>query len=454
MAKDSDFISELAIFLIKMSSQPMPDAQPTAHKAKTQVQEPRNTTNPRYITQLLTGILHGIGHPADIQRVQKRIADEVHWRNAFLPWRRSPFWLVLRVAVQTTLLGSGHNHQEYKSFMAYLLAKILQLVVDAKFPSDLIHIMHAKLNGRMAKLHRSFGPMNGQLLNFLNAAGHAAHHLRAQRWENIRKCQAEPIHWAPETLDLERDIVLSLTKSQSHINHILTIKSDETTPPPFLPNEPPRYLPPNHTHVDFGHGADDLEEAIDADEALALADFEESVQTYLDDWVCQRDRADDRASCESLAEHFRLYSAAASKLYESNVENWSIMLLTLLELWMAIDQLAVDQLPLIKDYRPEVSPALLEPLLLRTFQSTQRAICIMNYCHMRAKHATLDSVFSDVVSERSFGVRYFRASPRLQRLESQITRAAESERLAAIHVFLETKEQYEELTLKAGEQQP
>jgi len=78
MKEDGDFISGLASFLSRMSAEAIEDAQPTVRKAKTEVQEPRDTTNSRYITQLLTGILRGIGHPANIQRVHKRIADEVH----------------------------------------------------------------------------------------------------------------------------------------------------------------------------------------------------------------------------------------------------------------------------------------------------------------------------------------------------------------------------------------
>ena len=246
MKKDSDFISELASFLHQMSSEAIDDARPTVFKAKKRVRELRDTTNPRYITQLLTGILRGIGHPAAIERIHKRIADEVHWNNAFSPWRRSPFWLVLRVALQTTLIGSGQSHQEYKSFMAYLLAKLLQLAVDAKFPSDLIHIMHAKLSRRMTKLHESLGPINNRLLSFLTTTGNASRNFRAQQWENIQKCQVEPIHWAPETLDFEEDIVLSLTHSRSHINRILAGKSETITPVPFHPNESPRYLPKSH----------------------------------------------------------------------------------------------------------------------------------------------------------------------------------------------------------------
>jgi len=445
MTEDNDFVSGLAIFLSRMSAEAIEDAQPTVRKAKTEVQEPRDTTNPRYITQLLTGILRGVGHPANIQRVYKRIADEVHWDKAFLPWRRSPFWLVLRVVLQTTLIGQ--MHQEYKSFMVYLLAKILQLAVDAKFPSDMIHVMHAKLSRRMTKLHRSCGPINNQLLKFLHATGRAARNFRDEQWKNIQKCQAEPLHWAPETLDFEKDTVLSLTRSRSRIDEILTDESEGTTPPLFHPNESSRYYPPDHTSVDFGRGVNDLEKAIQADPALALADFEEAVQTCLEDWV-QRIH-DNGTSCASLAEYFRIYSTAALKIYQYNTEEWSVMLLTLLELWMAIDRLAIAELPLLRDYSPEVSPALIEPLLLRTFKSTQRGICIMTYCSVRANNAPRGSLFSD---NCSFSIRYFQSSPQLMRVKSEIIHAAQSEREAVIQDFLEKKQLYENLMRYAGEQ--
>ena len=336
--------------------------------------------------------------------------------------------------------------------MAYLLAKLLQLAVDAKFPSDLIHIMHAKLSRRMTKLHESFGPINNRLLSFLTTTGNASHNFRAQQWENIQKCQVEPIHWAPETLDFERDIVLSLTHSRSLINRILAGESETITPVPFHPNESPRYLPPNHTGVDFDQGVNDLENAIEVDAALALADFEEAVGTYLEDWVIQKDEDDNAVSCESLAQYSRVYFAAASRLYKSNVEEQSIMLLTLFELWTAVDRLATRQLPLLRDYHPEVSPAVVEVLLLRTFKSTQRGICIMNYCRMRADGAKFGSIFSDTISENSFSVRYFQTSLPLEHIKSQIEQAAQAQCLAAIQKLLEKRELYEDLILSAGEQ--
>ena len=447
MSQDPDFISELSLFLSQMSSEAIPDAQPTIRKAGEEIAEPRNTTNPRYITELLAGILRGIGDPADIQRIPKRIADEVHCSGG-LPWRRSPFWLVLRVALQTTLYSSSQTHHEYKSFMVYLLAKILQLAINAKFPSDLIHIMHAKLSRRRTKLHRSLGPINNRLLEFFETTTNAAYTFRAQQWEKIQKRQVEPVYCAPNTLDFESDTILSLLHSHPHLERILTGKYQDKAPPLFHPSESLRYLPSSGNCIDFSDGTANLEKAIKVDEALALADFEESVETYLENWVTQH--RDDAKSCASLAEYFRVYADAALELYRHNVEDQSIMLLTLFELWMAIDRLAVSQLPLLEDYHPEVSPTLIETLLLRTFRSTQRGIHLMKYCRIRAEGAKFGSVF-DTTSEGSLGVRYVRASDTLQHLQSQIVAAAQLERSDTIEKLLSTRKDYDEFIENASE---
>ena len=168
--------------------------------------------------------------------------------------------------------------------------------------------------------------------------------------------------------------------------------------------------------------------------------------------MIQKDDDDNAVSCASLAQYFRVYVVAASKLYEPNVEEQSVMLLTLFELWMAIDRLATRQLPLLRDYDPEVSPALIEVLLLRTFKSTQRGICIMNYCRMRADGAKFGSIFSDTISENSCSVRYFRTSLPLERIKSQIEQVAQAQRSAAIRTLLRIKKDYEDLILLAGEQ--
>ena len=83
---------------------------PTTVKAGSVVNEVRETVDPTYISGLLFGILRGYGHSAVVDRITKRIGDEVLWHDAYQPWRQSPLWLVLRVTPQTSL----HTTNLYK----------------------------------------------------------------------------------------------------------------------------------------------------------------------------------------------------------------------------------------------------------------------------------------------------------------------------------------------------
>ncbi|EEB90139.1 hypothetical protein MPER_11694 [Moniliophthora perniciosa FA553] len=152
IAQDPHFVSELSNFLTQMNFDTIDDAVPTTWKAGSGVSEIRDTIDPRYITELLTGILRGIGQPEEVPRISKRIADDVLWKDALLPWRRSPIWLLIRVALATTLHRSnGHLHL-YKSFMAFTMAQILRDSVKAGLESDLLSCMSKKISRRLYKL--------------------------------------------------------------------------------------------------------------------------------------------------------------------------------------------------------------------------------------------------------------------------------------------------------------
>ncbi|KAI0062613.1 hypothetical protein BV25DRAFT_1790100, partial [Artomyces pyxidatus] len=90
ISRDPIFLAELASFLVQMDVEAL-DAGATIVKANHQVREDRDTADPRYISQLLFGILRGAGKVADIDQVTKRIADDVSSRgDASKPWRRAP----------------------------------------------------------------------------------------------------------------------------------------------------------------------------------------------------------------------------------------------------------------------------------------------------------------------------------------------------------------------------
>ena len=138
---DKSFLRELSSFLIQMDVDVL-DSTPTTFKAGSVVNEVRETVDPRYISGLLVGILRGYGQPAVVDRITKRIGDEVLWHDAYQPWRRSPLWLVLRVTLQTSLRVTNL----YKLFILFLHAHLLRKSVLREFPSELLHVMRVKID--------------------------------------------------------------------------------------------------------------------------------------------------------------------------------------------------------------------------------------------------------------------------------------------------------------------
>ena len=59
------------------------DSTPTASKAGSVVYEVlRESVHPKYISELLVGILRGYGQPAVVDRITKRVGDEILWDKA------------------------------------------------------------------------------------------------------------------------------------------------------------------------------------------------------------------------------------------------------------------------------------------------------------------------------------------------------------------------------------
>lgn len=99
---DIAFRTPFAEMLVKLDAFTPEDAYRKTRKATETLVEIRNTVDPRYFTEMVFGMLRGMGKPTDIPRVHKHVRDDVIWSAALTPWRRSPLWMILRVAMQTT----------------------------------------------------------------------------------------------------------------------------------------------------------------------------------------------------------------------------------------------------------------------------------------------------------------------------------------------------------------
>lgn len=416
-ADDPAFLEELASFLMQMDVDIL-DSAATTQKAQTIVVEERDTAHPKYITQLLTGILRGMGHPAEVVRIQKRIADDVLWKDTKKPWRRSPLWLVIRVVIQTTLYRETSSHLEYKMFMLFVMAKLLKQILALDFSSDLLYHIRAKISRR---LHKLSGSAPKDVASLVLGVANATENVLQARWSHIQATQAASPRWAPRELDLRKDGNITFLYSKPYLSNVMRGTIVQRPSRSFKANHPRRL-----DNVDDlnKYANDGLANSLASDPATALADFEMSVRNHIDRWLDRNIHT--QASCSTLTSCIEQYSTAALHFYKSNPEALSTMLLTIFELWVALDKLAVFHCPLMRDYSPEVPSGLLNPLLLRHAASLARLADIEQYLGIRHRAASLDKyIFKDTADNDTFAVCYFGTSPHLQSLKQQIEQDAE-----------------------------
>ncbi|KIN03189.1 hypothetical protein OIDMADRAFT_91014, partial [Oidiodendron maius Zn] len=150
---DPSFRNALVQLVTSLDVQTPPEAWPVVSNTESDTIQARDTVHPKFVTEMFFGILRGLGKPLDVHRIEKCTRDDVLWDGAVNPWRRSPFWLLLRVAFQTTLVtGEGRDHTHYKSFMIFLMARVLQQSLDTSISSELLFVMSAKISRRLLKL--------------------------------------------------------------------------------------------------------------------------------------------------------------------------------------------------------------------------------------------------------------------------------------------------------------
>ena len=125
------------------------------------------------------------------------------------------------------------------------------------------------------------------------------------------------------------------------------------------------------------------------------------------------------------------YPSRALKSYKGNPENLSIVIITLVELWVAnaMDKIVVGQIPLLEEYSPEIPLSLLERLLIRKSSALDHIKLVHTY--LEARHhgtSSCPSVFLSTTNDKSFAVRYFHESSNLKSLKLDIEADAEKER--------------------------
>ncbi|CAI7604411.1 unnamed protein product [Penicillium viridicatum] len=148
------FQDNLTSFLEQASLEPVDEFAAKTRKAGVELAEARDTADPAMITPFLMTLLEAKGARINVPVLRKRVRDDVLWDNAGVPWRRSPFWLALRVCVQRFMslrLGAQHGRLLYKSLVCTLMAQLLGDCLGILSP-ERCSLLKTKLCRRLAKL--------------------------------------------------------------------------------------------------------------------------------------------------------------------------------------------------------------------------------------------------------------------------------------------------------------
>ncbi|KAF5620121.1 hypothetical protein F52700_11441 [Fusarium sp. NRRL 52700] len=427
---DSSFQEVLTKTLVKMSHQAVAEMQPKVRKAQQMHNEDRDSTDPRIVTELLTSFLRGAGTPAEIKAVQKRTREEVSWNNSKDPWTRSPLWLLLRVGLQLTMARHPQGAADlYKRFMVFLIAQALQIACERSSSSEVIHLMMAKISRRLCKPGYI---EDGAWLHVIKDIVSSASRNLMERWVNIQQRNEQP-------LDLG---VLAEFKFEEHTDFLLPALDT------FLATIPQRQqlstikefkakpiaLALDSLTLPLVHGSVNND-----DKSFELAAIEDWVERNLSTWL--EHHLSSERSCHGLKTLLEHYHISAEQWYTGRPERMSKMLLTLGEIWVAIDKMAVHHNPLMPKYRNVIPREVFDDLLLHSKNDMDRLHRLQEYLEDQPGKLKLSALLS-YGQRRSFALEYFRQCPRLQEKKERIESSAQKDRDIKVQHFRGLKAKY------------
>ncbi|RYO94253.1 hypothetical protein DL763_004139 [Monosporascus cannonballus] len=445
---DDDFLESFCMFLEQASVETTKKLSEYAVKAGAGLWESRETPDPSLITSLLAAILEANGTRISPTLLQKKVRDEVLWFDAEAPWRRLPYWLVLRVSISRYLammLGDGLSARfQYKVFMCLVHASMLSDIQQVVSLEDQ-EFLKAKLCRRLFKLDsdRSQQSQKAQaacdtlfatLSPLLNKVIKATATRIQTVWDQERLKTTKPILPLPIRAS-PQDLRLSLIASRQYLRDARKRFQGIRYPRSSFNAEAIVLNPSQHFH----ELAPDL---------FGLFKLEKRIRLACDSPVSGSQDLSRR--CVALHAALLEYIDRVGSRYDGNTEQKSLMLLLIMEIWMAMDKIACTLFPLLLDYHPIFPPCLLEVFHLSALTDLARARKVQRYLRTRESlcRSTRMTIFDDPV-KGCFGERYFNESSdagTLAAMLSEIQETAEEDRKLKEGEWLKLSSEYEALT--------
>ncbi|OTA65961.1 hypothetical protein K449DRAFT_366540 [Hypoxylon sp. EC38] len=441
------FLESLASFLEQASAESSQKFSEYITKAGRAVAEDRETADPALITSLLTAILEANGRRISPRVLRKRVRDDVCWFSSASPWRRLPYWLVLRVSIARYLammLGGAHGRIQYKFLMCIMHGMILNDTRDVITLEDQA-FLKTKLCRRLYKLDRdhleqpeviqkSYVALDKALSPRLNRVVQATVTRISSAWNREKQRISKTIPPLPREAN-PAELRLSLHSSREYLTNARKRFQNES---PHIPHQlyKTTFQQPKFHVQAFGN------------KLLKLFDEEREIHTSATSPHMNSISLSSRV--RQLHNAILGYISRIEDQYDNNAEQKSVMLLTLMEAWKALDESACTMFPLLYDFHPVFTTRLMEPLRLPLLSDISRARKVESYIQDRISRSrgTRATLF-DNPYKGCFAERYFNESPgsgSLANIMAEIQSAAAQQREEKEQEWKKLNEEYERLT--------
>ncbi|KAF5539467.1 hypothetical protein FMEXI_8957 [Fusarium mexicanum] len=402
---DMSFLRNLSQFLGQASYESFDQFAAKASKGGKSIAETRNSTDPALVVDMLMSLLEGLGSGAQVQSVRKKVRDDVVLGSSEIPWRRSPYWLVLRVALRRMLRElldhkcTGMGRVYYKFVICAMLAELLKDSVDNLHPEMTLQLQ-AKLCRRMAKLKTdskacspSLHPLYSQLFALVSAdfgdiVKHATERVSLQ-WDDFKARATRRIPTLPCRVP-EADLYIRLDNSGAFLKSQLSQKFSPTSR--IISSDLPKLQ--EGTILEVGRLADRCVSLQDRENAAAMR-----IATTSDN---------PQELCKSLSTGIMDLLTNVGDSFNNDSTLMSRHLLRLFELWIKMDEAATSTCPLLKEYHPLFIPDALDVLCLITRDEMERLSRVQQYIRNRAaSHKKgLGTIFDNPRQGSTFPARY------------------------------------------------
>ncbi|GAB1319238.1 ubiquitinyl hydrolase 1 [Madurella fahalii] len=442
---DPSFIESLATFVEQASTEPLERFAAHSHKAGASVPEIRDSADPALISQMLLPMLEAMGSSIQVPRLRKRVRDNVILHKAMLPWRRLPFWLVLRVAVQRNLcltLGNSNGRACYKFLICTLLS---QLLIDSagQLAPELTMWLRSKLCRRLAKLEMDRTEASPECRTTLQQLFDATsaffeHAIQAATsqvetiWHRYRKKITPGIPRLPLRADQE-SFRLSLGNSAKYLDNIIHLAAPK--------NRRATLRLASKSVVGSTH----ITPATDQIRQYTLRFFKLAKLEI----AIEKDVKSTSAplDCLGLAQRIINLARATEGAFDSGPEQASASILGLFDLWVRMDKYAVTECPLLRDYHPVFHPQLLDVLQLPTPGEMKRLKAIQEYLEGRCRQCRYPTeTILTRHGKNNFAARFVAGSTALRGLRDRIEAASRRAKNIAESNWAKASKEYDALT--------